>query len=279
MAYKNRPELDAIAIVIYRRIEGPQRESVSQAVDTIMADELKGLSREDALRTEAEVLERLAIIYRALGSGEEPRFAGVESSQTGELPDNPLAKLPLIDAIIHYLRLADGPKKPAQITKALIAAGRDFDVENPLISVTGALRKAVLRDSDLAYAGSGGWTLKSKYRTADFNRLFKKRSGRGGKSTEEHARRTKEGMIAKGLKFGRKPKFGPTDIAKFRELVDNKRMRPIAALKEVGISTPYYYQYKAQIYAWKPGDPWPPEPKAPLPDDGADVIPLHGRGA
>lgn len=243
-----------------------------------MADELKGLTREDALRKEAEVLERLAAIYRALGSSDDLPHEGTAAKlPRADMPDNPLAKLPLNDAIMHYLRIAEGPKKPAQVCKALIAADRNFDVDDPLISVSSALRKMSLQDTDLAYAGAGGWTLKSKYRTADFNRLFKKRSGRGGRSTEEHARRTKEGMLAKGLKFGRKPKFGPDDIAKFRHLVDNKTMRPLAALKQLGISTPYYYQYKEQIYAWKPGDPWPPEPKAPSPDDGADVIPLHGR--
>ena len=72
-------------------------------------------------------------------------------------------------------------------------------------------------------------------------------------------------MLAKGLKFGRKPKFGPDHIARFRELVDNKAMRPMAALKEVGISTPYYYEYKDAIYAWKNGDPWPP-PKGESPE-------------
>ena len=194
--------------------------------------------------------------------------------------------MPLIDAIIHYLRQADGPKKAAQICKALIAAGRNFDVENPLISINGALRKTSLRDSDLAYAGAGGWTLKSKYTTAEFNRLFHKRSGRGGRSTEEHARRTKEGMVAKGLKFGRKPKFKDADIAKFRNLVDNKIMRPMAALKEVGISTPYYYHYKKQIYDWKPGDPWPPgqyyeedQPQGVSGDElrAMGIIPLHAK--
>ncbi|MDE2096838.1 MAG: hypothetical protein KGL39_06285 [Patescibacteria group bacterium] len=255
-------------------------DSVAECVDFIMAKSLKDLTREEALRKEAEVLERLAEIYRALGRGEDvvlPALGAPEASQ-GETSDNPLAKLPLIDAIMLYLLQADGPKKPAQICKALIAAGRDFDVDNPLTSVGSALRKTSLRDSDLAYAGSGGWTLKSKYRTADFNRLFKKRSGRGGKSTAEHAQRTKEGMIAKGIKFGRKPKFGPDDIAKFRDLVENQNVRPMAALKEVGISTPYYYEYKDAIYAWQPGEPWPP-PKGVSGDQlrAMGIIPMHAR--
>lgn len=255
-----------------------------------MPDELKGLTREEAMRRaaeawqqRAEALGQVAKIYEAWAGNEDLPVEAAVEPKNSDLPDNPLAKLPLIDAIIHYLRIADGPKKPAQICKALIAAGRNFDVENPLVSVGGALRKTALRDSDLAYAGSGGWTLKSKYRTADFNRLFKKRSGRGGRTTEEHARRTKDGMIAKGLKFGRKPKFGPDDIAKFRHLVDNKIMRPMAALKEVGISTPYYYEYKEQIYAWQPGQPWPPpKPGEPLSATGDElramgIIPMHAR--
>jgi hypothetical protein len=95
-------------------------------------------------------------------------------------------------------------------------------------------------------------------------------------------RRTKEGMIAKGLKFGRKPKYGPQHIAKFRDLVENQGVRPLAALKQLGISTPYYYAYKDAIFAWKEGDPWPPPGGFPSkdnkqPTDGADVIPLHGR--
>lgn len=283
MSYQNRPPLDDILILVYQRMMRRPSESVAQSVDAVMADEIKALSadQQGALRKEAEVLERLAVVYRTLAGGDA-------------LPANPgkapvsiaaLARLPLEDAIIAFLRLAKVPKKVSQICRALIEGGHQFSSEHPPTAVKTAVRRIAMANPDLVYVGSGKWTLESIHRPAHLKKLKEKNAGRGGHSTKEHAKRTREGMIAKGLRFGRKPKFGADDIAKFRHLVDNKIMRPIAALKDVGISTPYYYGYKSEIYAWKPGDPWPP------PKEGSDqlrgvsgdelrargIIPLHAR--
>lgn len=167
----------------------------------------------------------------------------------------------------------------------MIEAGHEFAGTDPMIVVKSAFQKLASSNNDLLYIGSGKWTLASKYTTAKLKKLKNQYAGRGGRSHEDHAKATREGMIAKGLSFGRKPKFGPDDIAKFRQLVDNKLKRPMAALKEVGISTPYYYHYKDQIYAWKAGDPWPPgkyeenQPRGTSGDElrAMGIIPMHAR--
>jgi hypothetical protein len=283
MAYQNRPPLDDILILVYERMRHWPSESVAQSVDAVMADEIKVLSadRQEALRKEAEVLERLAVVYRTLAGGDVPLANPAKSPVSAAA----LARLPLEDAIIAFLRQAKVPKKVSQICRALVEAGHQFSSGHPPTAVKTAVRRLATSNLDLVYVGSGKWTLESIHRPAQLKKLREKNGGRGGHSTEEHAKRTRDGMIAKGLKFGRKPKFGADDIAKFRHLVDNKIMRPIAALKEVGISTPYYYGYKNEIYAWKAGDPWPPgkdeetQPSSATPDElrARGIIPLHAR--
>ena len=193
-------------------------------------------------------------------------------------PNAVLARLPLDDAIVAFLRAAKEPKKVSQMCSTLIEAKFPFASEDPATAVKTSVRRLAASNLDIVYVGSGKWTLESLHTPAKLKKLKDKNAGRGGNSTEEHARRTRDGMIKKGLKFGRKPKFGPDDIAKFRHLVDNKIKRPMAALKEVGISTPYYYDYRDAIYAWKPGDPWPPlHGMTPNEMRASGIIPLHAK--
>jgi hypothetical protein len=166
----------------------------------------------------------------------------------------------------------------SQIYKVLLAADYQFLGDDPLRAIKGALKRlSMTANPDVVYVGGGKWTIASVYRPSQLKKLKEKLSGMGGATSKEHGRRTKEAMLAKGARFGRRPKFGPDDIKKFRQLVEVEKMRPMKALAAAGISTAYYYKHKEQIYAWKPNDPWPPSPTAPSPNDGADVIPLHGR--
>jgi len=274
--------LDELLILVYQRLARRPTDSVAQAVDALMADEIKALTPEEAVLREIEVLERLAVLYRARAAGRN--ISALKEEIQPATSDAVLIRLPLEEAIIAVLRRIKDPQKPSQVCRALIRAGYDFVSGNPSIAVKTAFNSLAPRNDDLVYVGSGKWTLASVHTAAKLKKLKDKYAGRGGHSTEEHARATREGMIAKGLKFGRKPKFGPDDIAKFRQLVDNKIKRPIAALKEVGISTPYYYAYKKEIYAWKPGDPWPPAGGFPRGTSGDElrqrgVIPFQARTA
>lgn len=241
----------------------------------IMADEVKALTPEEACLREIEVLERLAALYRSVG-----KRVPIASAEVVAPADNAvLARLPTQEAIIEFLRAANGPKKPSQACRALVDAGHEFAGSDPMIVVKSAFQKLAANNTDLFYVGSGKWTVASKYSSAKLKKLKSEHSGRGGRSTDEHAKRTKDAMVAKGLSFGRKPKFGPDHIAQFRHLVENMKMRPLRALEQVGISTPYYYAYKDAIYAWKPGDPWPPPGGFPRGsrDEAHEtsVIPLH----
>ena len=278
MTCQNRPGLDEFLTLVYRRISEHPGELLAISVDTIMASETKAITPQEALRKEAEVLERLASVYHAMA------VAGgvVESPSAGEpiVTDIPLNRLPVEDAVTSVLRSANLPQKTSQICSALLAANYSFVSESAMRAVHGAIKRLSMRaGADVVYVGGGKWTLASIHTPAKLQKLKEKYSGRGGRSVEEHGRRTREGMIARRTQFGRRPKFGQDHIAKFRQLVEGG-MRPLKALEEVGISTAYYYQYKEQIYAWKTGDSWPPPlKKTPPAETGADVIPLRGRTA
>lgn len=274
MGLQNRPSLDELLILVYRRISEHPDESLADSVENVMAEETKAITPQEALRKEAEALERLAAVYHAIAVA---GGAAVASQAVGEPAGTgiPLNRLPVEDAVVSVLRSARLPQKTSQICSVLLAANYSFISESAMRAVAGAIKRLSMKaNPDVVYVGSGKWTLASMHTPAKLQKLREKISGRGGRSAEEHGRRTKEGMIARRTQFGRRPKFGPDHIAKFRHLVEVEKMRPLKALDEVGISTAYYYQYKDEIYAWKEGEPWPPPLKVWR---GAAVIPLHPK--
>ena len=122
-----------------------------------------------------------------------------------------MANLPLTDAILEYL-------KHARARKRLIKFGQHSKRRvlkpylNPLGSVVWALKKLAKKNPDVAKVGWGQWDLKSKYTKAKFAKLVAKRAGKGGRSTEEHKRRTLDGMeVAKrrGTHIGAPAKMTP----------------------------------------------------------------------
>lgn len=260
-----------------------------------MAEETpKEITSREALLKEAEVLERqtaintrLAEIYRNLAGGS----AGISLPPVGDAKDVPLvddipiARLGIEDAVVHVLRTTRDPQKTSQIYKVLLAADYQFLGDDPMHAIQGAIKRLSMKaNPDVAYVGGGKWTLSSLYTPAKLKKLREKLSGMGGASSKEHGRRTKEAMLAKGVRFGRRPKFGPDDIKRFRHLVEVENMRPLKALAAAGISTAYYYQYREQILAWKPGEPWPPTTDESLPrgvsgDElrAMGIIPLHAK--
>ena len=244
-----------------------------------MTDETKAITPQEALVREAEVLERLAVVYRCIavaGGATEPKGHKVSGHPAADVP---LTRLSIEDAVVSILRSAQVPQKSSQVCSALLAADYQFISEDPIHATHGAIKRLSMRaNPDVVYVAGGKWTLASNHTPAKLQKFKEKLSGRGGRSSEEHGKRTKEGMLARNARFGRYPKFGPDDIAKFRRLVEHEKMRPLKALEEAGISTAYYYAYKDAIYAWKPGDSWPPAGGFPRKDgDGSVVVPLHGR--
>jgi hypothetical protein len=273
--YKNRP-LDIDFLTLYQRSRrDPHADSISHWIEAVVSKELEDLSEDQLTDLHISVLQKLeAAIAKKLAAG------------GGKVaPNSALTRLPLEDAIKGFLRSADGPRKPSQVCKGLKDADYPFVGADPQLAVRTAFLRLAATDKNFVYVGSGKWTLESNYTAAKFKNIKDKYAGRGGRSSEEHGNKTRDGMRAKGKLTGRKPKFGPEHIAEFRRLVDNKILKPVPALKKVGISYAYYHHYKKQIYAWKSGDPWPPTryDKTALSGVSGDqlramgVIPLHSK--
>jgi hypothetical protein len=214
----------------------------------IMAEKPKDITPEEArlkeiaiLEREAVVLRRLAVLYGQAGPGQSassPISTNPEAANTG------LANLPLIDAIIEFLKACKGPKSPKQIWAALERAGCEVASETPVHSVQWALKKAARSNSDVVAVGWGQWDLRSKYTKARFDRLLAKRAGRGGRSTEEHKKLTLDGMEAarkRGKHIGAPEKMTPEVMDKIeRMLLAQRKVADVAA--ELRVS-------KASIYS------------------------------
>lgn len=263
--------IDELLESIYQRMSEHPEESLASAVDAVMAEESKAITPEEALLKEAEALQRqaaaearLAEIFRAIanrGGNAALPPAAIFTGESSAL-EVPIARLGIEDAVKYALRSKHDPQKTSQIYKVLLAADYQFIGDDPMHAIQGALKRMSMKaNPEAVYVGGGKWTLASLHTPAKLKKLKEKLSGTGGVSAKEHGKRTKDAMIAKGARFGRRPKYGVDDIKKFRHLVEVEKMRPLEALKLVGFSTAYYYQYKDDIYAWKDGEPWPPANK------------------
>jgi hypothetical protein len=214
-----------------------------------MAEKPENITPAEALLKEAQALEkvaqaheRLAVLYgqiaRGPGAVPLPPVPQVRSASTGSL-----ANLPLIDAILEFLKTCKGPKTGGQIWGALEKAGCEVASETPERSVQWALKKAARNNPDLIAVGWGQWDLKSKYTKAKLERILKERAGRGGRTTEEHKRRTIVGMEKarkRGEQIGATAKMTPEVMDTIEAMIrDQKKVADIAA--EVGVS-------KASIY-------------------------------
>lgn len=236
-----RPVDNPIWTSLYRDLEG---DSFALAIAMeVMAGKPKDMTPEEARLKEAEVLERLAAVYAEIARG--PGAAPLPLPQrpvTGIEAGN-WANLPLTDAIIEYLKTCKGPKSPRQIWDALEAAGCEVASETPVRSVQWALKKAASTNSDVIAAGWGHWDIKSKYSKAKLERLLAKRSGRGGRSSDEHKRRTLIGMEnarKHGKQIGARVKMTPEVMNTIEQmLIAQRKVADIAT--EVGVSKALIY--------------------------------------
>jgi hypothetical protein len=213
----------------------------------IMAEKPKDIKPDEARLREIEVLEREAVVLRRLavlyghGAGVAPLPMLQNPAPAADL--RYLANLPQIDAILEYLKICKGPKSAKQIWAALEKAGCEVASETPVRSVQWALKKSVRTNPDLVAVGWGHWDLKSKYSKARLDKLLASRAGRGGRSTEEHKKRTLEGMETarkKGRPIGAPAKMTPELMDTIERLIlDQRKVAQIAA--ELGVS-------KASIY-------------------------------
>jgi hypothetical protein len=241
------PVDNPIWTALYHDLELKDDSFAPKTVMKIMAEKPKDITPEEARLKEIAVLEREAVVLRRLAvlygeKGSDPSAAS-SVAMNPEASSSGLANLPLTDAILEYLKTCKGPKAPHQIWAALEAAGFETVSETPLGSVVWALKKLAKKNPDVAKVGWGQWDLKSKYTKAKFAKLVAKRAGKGGRSTEEHKRRTLDGMEAakkRGTHIGAPAKMTPEVMDKIEQMIrDQRKVADISAELKISRATIY----------------------------------------
>ncbi len=215
----------------------------------VMGKEPKAITPDEALLKEAEVLERLAIIYAKLGrpSGEAAPSAKIAK----EVASADWAKLPLIDAIFECLRASKTPKTPKQIWTELESVGCEVASDTPIEAVHWALKKMAIKNTNVIPVGWGAWHLRSKYTKAQLRKLLVKRAGKGGRTRTEHAERTKAGMElakAKGVRIGARIKATPAVVAEAKKMIlDGMILREVAEKLNISANALFLHGVRPRI--------------------------------
>lgn len=231
-----------------------------------MTDKPTTLSREEALLKRAQVLEELAAVYGAIAEGNV-------GSATAPAPTAPaddkasyekeLARLPLGEAILVYLRTCKAPQSQKQIWAALAAAGRETESPDPIRAISGALKKLLGKDDDLFHVRYGRWHLKSFYKSPYQKRklqeILAKNLGTGG-DPKLHLERTKAGIEAwrkRGGKPGAPVKMTPDVIERAKAML-RAGIEAKDVAKDLRVSKATLYEHKLSWRHIKP-DPQPNE--------------------
>jgi hypothetical protein len=234
----------------------------------------KEISEEEALLKEAEALKRVAAIYARIatirsgatiqgGKGTGDATATPEPvNETIPLIDTALAKLPIVDAVYLCLKQSQRPLTAQQIWVMLDQSGHQVEASDPVLSVRWALNKLVTREADVFQPGWGKWHLKSRYSQRRLAKMLAATAGKGGRSKDEHVKRTKDGMakaLAGGKRLGRKPSVTAEHMEKiYNALQQGTRKSKAAKAAGVPLTTYNYYCSRYDVENWKPGDAWPP---------------------
>jgi hypothetical protein len=201
-------------------------------------EKAKTITREEARLQRVAVLRELADLYAEIAreGADAPSVEPEPADKVIAAFNAKLISLPLADASIEFLRTCSKPQTAKQILKALEKAGRQFETQDRVRAVLGALRKALPRIDDLFHLNYGKWHLKSKYPTkAKLQKVLAmkaKLNGTGGRSPTEHSARTKAGLdVARqsGKILGREATMTPDKIEQAREMLKaGKRTREVA---------------------------------------------------
>lgn len=223
-----------------------------------MGEKLKDLTPEQARLMRIEVLRELAA---ELADYARPDDSGHPTTGASDETPGDLVRLPLTDAVIEVIKISQGPQNAKQIWAVLEKSGREVESEHPVQAVQWALKKQLGKNTDLVSVGWGQWDLWSKYKTkTKLERIIKKRAGRGGKSTAEHAVETKKGMEearAAGKQIGA-PQLAVPLLKEVCRLIKTGTKKA-KACRAVGIPTSTYYLYYGMydLNAWD-CESWPP---------------------
>jgi hypothetical protein len=189
--------------------------------------------------------------YKSLGGELTAEIASTLSGQDISLKDR-LARLPLGEAVVEYLKTCRKPQTTRQILVALNKAGREFDsTTKPFRAVKDALKKAATKNDDLIHIRWARWHLKSKYRTkAALDKILAPNAtfGTGGRTSTAHGKRTRDGMKqarASGKQIGAVLKMTDDKIALIRRLILEGKTASEAS-REAGISAQLFFLYRSK---------------------------------
>jgi hypothetical protein len=185
-------------------------------------------------------------------SGAGPQFSGMS----------------LAEAAVEHLKGFNKPISTGKICAVLEDAGYEFASGHPTRALGEALRKRASHHNDVFLVGNGLWAYTHNFTPLRIKKLTKKLGGMGGRSADDHAERTKDGIArasAKGIKVGAKLKFTAEKVVEFRRIIDGGSTIG-AACKAVGITATTYQNYKSRMELWKEGEPWPPSQKSAISD-------------
>jgi hypothetical protein len=147
------------------------------------------------------------------------------------------------DALVKHLDDVEVPLTPRELSAALDAAGFPSTHEDPIKSVTWALKKRSEKVGDVLLIGRGKWGLRKWY-TEDELELFRRgKGGMGGRDRASHSARTKAGMAAlraNGVPLGRTEKMTPEVMDTIEHmLLDQRKVADVAAELEVSKASIY----------------------------------------
>lgn len=199
--------------------------------------------QDELLRATKEYIDLLKQRKQALTGAP----AEVATTKTDAAPDDMrLVKWPLTDVMPIVLELSDEPQTAKQIVATLKRVGREFESDNPVRAVRAALKKAMAANPDVYTIGWAKYFLRSKStrKTKQVEKAFAKTNGTGGRSNEEHGRRTAEGIAKRRegvAKWGRAKKLTPERVEEAKEMLRNGvTLREVS--RKLNVSIPVMYE-------------------------------------
>ena len=200
--------------------------------------------RAERLRATREYLDLLEETERAL-TGAPPPVSDVKAEPA--VGDVRIVEWPLADALPVLLGYCDEPQTTKQLVALATRLGRKFETDSPVRAVRAALKKAMAANPDVYQLGWAKFYLRSKAtrKTKQMEKALAKTNGTGGRSHEEHGRRTSDGIAkrrAQGLdKWGAPKKLTPEKIEEAKQLLrDGITLTEVS--RRLGVSHPTLYE-------------------------------------
>ncbi len=221
-------------------------------------------------------------------------LAGFGASEVGDpvKPDTAAPKsiptecpyygLGLAEAGMKFIRMAKKPQLPSDMWAAMKKSGIEIEHRDPVNALRHALSRRAKKHEDVMLVGGGKWDLSSNYTQVERERIASELGGMPAREAKTHSRKTSDGMrraaASRGVRMGQKPKITEEMARKIKRIIDAGETGRAAA-EAVGVSHSTVYNWREDIEAWTPGEPWPPQQRArsnsdATPDDDERSAPL-----